>query len=99
MRNMTIRLRTRRDLSEVLRNGQSPAWKIARKAEPRIGRVEIVKFDGTEMIAAKYEPATSERRSDGRLIVRFSDGRIVPCEIKFPSRNPLRYISDLKRGK
>ena len=96
MRYLTLRLRTRRDLSEVLRNGESPAWKIGRKAEPKIEKVEIVKFDGTEMIKAKFDPAASKRRADGRLIVRFTQGRIVPCKIKFPSRNPLRYIPDHK---
>jgi|HubBroStandDraft_6_1064221.scaffolds.fasta_scaffold859866_1 hypothetical protein len=89
----TLRLRTRHDLLELLADGQSPAWKIAKDKEQRIGEVHIVNWRGTQRIEATFDKATSKRRDrDGRLIVGFSNARIVNCDVKFSSRNSVRYL-------
>jgi hypothetical protein len=92
MPKLTLQIRTRDNLAELLTAGESPAWKINVKREPSIDRVRIVNFDGTKMIDGKYERARSHRRNDGRLIVCFSDARIVNCRVSFDGRNPVRYL-------
>lgn len=88
---LTLQVRTHNNLLDLLALGESPAWKIDRKKEPKLAAVHIVNWIGTQRIEGTYDRATSERRKDGRLIVRFTDGRIVNCKVRF-SRNPIRYI-------
>jgi len=80
------------DLRVLLAKEESPAWVIAEGNEPRITHVQIVNFDGTQMIEGIFDRNGSQRRDDGRLVVRFLDGRIVNCRVQFDSRNPVRYI-------
>ena len=91
----TLQLRTEHDLLYLLARGESPAWKVDKKQEPKIVAVQIVNWGGTQRIEATYDRAGSERRmEDGRLIVRFSDARIVNCNVTFKGRNPIRYLRD-----
>lgn len=88
-----LQLRTRRDLRKVLGDGESPAWRVGRKAAQRVTRVRIVNFDGTQMIEGEFDRG-SERQPDGRLIVRFLNGRLADCHVAFDSQNPVRYPAD-----
>jgi hypothetical protein len=90
-RLVTVRLRTKNDLPTLLQNGESPAWRIAHKREVTIAMVEIVRFDGTQMIVGRFDPNGSWREKSGRLVVRFTGGRIAPCDVEFRSRNPVGY--------
>ena len=91
MPKLTLQVRTRKNLLDLLARGESPAWVVAPDREPLLTHVEIVNFDGTQMIQGVYDRSGSTRRDDGRLIVRFLDGHIVNCRVEFAGRNPVRF--------
>ena len=85
----TLRVRTDDDLLQVLAQQASTSWVVAKGMETEIAQVEIVNFAGTQMIEGDFDPA-SERESNGRLVARFTNGRIVNCQIDFgKSQNPV----------
>lgn len=92
MPRLILQVRTGDDLRELLAGEESPAWVIADDNEPHLTHVQIVNFEGTQMIEGVFDRNGSRRREDGRLIVRFLDGRIVNCRVEFDGRNPVRYI-------
>ena len=57
-----------------------------------VTHIQIVNFEGTQMIEGVFDRNGSARRSDDRLILRFLDGRIVNCNVHFDAQNPVRYI-------
>ncbi len=90
MPKLTIQVRTRDNLLELLSKGESPAWVIAADKERDLTNVQVVNWDGTQMINAIFDPA-SERREDGRLILRFFDASIINCDVDF-DQNPVKYV-------
>jgi hypothetical protein len=44
------------------------------------------------MIQGVYDRTGSEHRGDGRLVIRFLDGRIMNCKVDFSGQNPVRHI-------
>lgn len=92
MPRLTLQVRTDDDLRELLTAQESPAWVVAEDKESHITHVQIVNFAGTQMIEGVFDRNGSQRRDDGRLVVRFLDGRIVNCRMEFDGRNPVRYI-------
>lgn len=93
MPRLIIQVRTRNNLSDLLAKGESPAWVVAKKREAQITNVQVVSFEGTQMIEGGYDRAGSRRQADGRLIIRFFDGRIANCSIVFQGQNPVHYIT------
>ena len=91
MPKLTVQVRARDNLMKLLAAGESPAWVISADKEPLLTNVQVVNWDGTQRIKAVYDPASS-RREDGRLVLRFFDGRIVNCDVQFDGQNPVRYI-------
>jgi hypothetical protein len=89
---ITPQVRTNNNLLGLPARGESPAWVVSPKKEPKIAVVHVVNWDGSQRIEAAYDRAKSERRDDGRLIVRFSDARIMNCKVRF-TQNPVRYIN------
>lgn len=95
MPKLILRLRTHHDLREILATGESPAWRIAQEKVDQITDVEIVAFDGKQMIEGVFDRNASYRREDdGRVVVKFLDGRIVNGHSQFPSRNPVQYLEE-----
>jgi hypothetical protein len=92
MPKLTVQVRTRDDLRELLAHGESPAWVISEERQKQITHVQIVNFEGTQMIEGVFDRNGSVRRDDGRLIVRFLDGRIVNRDVRFDGQNPVRYF-------
>lgn len=92
MANLTLQLRTRDNLLELLAAGQSHAWVVGADSESRITHVQIVNFEGTQMIEGEYNRTASHRREDGRLVVAFRDAHIVNCEVNFDGQNPVRLL-------
>jgi hypothetical protein len=92
MPKLTVQVRTRDDLRELLATGASPAWVIAEDREQFITHVQIANFDGTQMIEGVFDRHGSQRRDDGRLVLRFLDGKIVNCALAFDAQNPVRYF-------
>ncbi len=89
---LTVQVRTNDDLRKLLAAEESPAWVISAEREQSVTHVQIVNFEGTQMIEGVLDRSRSLRREDGRLVVRFLDGRIVNCNVQFDGRNPVRYI-------
>jgi hypothetical protein len=92
MEEFALQLRTRNELGAILRHGESPAWTISRKKQPRLATIRIVNFAGTEMIEGRFDPERSHRRPDGRLVVAFTRAHIRECVVSFDTRNPVRYV-------
>jgi hypothetical protein len=77
---------------DLLAAGESPAWVVAEEREAKLTHVQVVNFDGTQMIEGVYDRTGSKRREDSRLILRFLDGHIVNCQVRFDGQNPVRFL-------
>ena len=91
MAKLTVQVRTGDHLLDLLANGESPAWIIASDKESEITNVQVVNWNGTQMIEGVFDP-DSPRREDGRLVLRFFDACIMNCDVSFDGQNPVRYI-------
>lgn len=91
MPKLTIQVRTHDNLLELLAKGESPAWVVAAEKQSILTNVQVVNWDGTQMIQGVFDPS-STRREDGRLVIQFFDASIVNCNIKF-DQNPVRYLN------
>jgi hypothetical protein len=91
MPKLTVQVRTHDDLRGLLAAGESPAWVIVEERQQQITHVQVVNFEARQMIEGVFDRPASTRRDDGRLVLRFLDGRIVNCRIQFDGQNPVRY--------
>jgi hypothetical protein len=89
---LAVEVRTHDDLRDLLARGESPAWVIEEDRQQQITHVQIVNFEGTQMIDGAFDRNASGRRDDGCFVLRFLDGRIVNCRVQFDGQNPVRYI-------
>jgi hypothetical protein len=97
MPKLTLQVRTRDNLLELLAQNQTSAWKVAKYRVQQITHVQVVNFEGTQMIEGIFERNASyyqDPPNNNRLVVKFLDGRIVNCNVQFESDNPVRYIDD-----
>jgi hypothetical protein len=92
MAKLTVQVRTNDDLLQLLSANESAAWVIAQGKESDITHVQIVNFNGTQMIEGIFDRNESLRNANGRLVLRFMDGRIVNSAVTFDGQNPVRYI-------
>lgn len=70
MPKLTVQVRTRDDLREVLATGESPAWVLAEDKLQLVTHVQIVNFEGTQIIEGVFDRQASCRREDSRLVVQ-----------------------------
>ena len=96
---LTLRLRTKNDLMELLQVGTSGAWKVAKDKEKQIYRVQIFNWDGSMMLEAAHNVSNSFRRSeDNRLVVALDseDAKIIKCDPPFQwvGQNPVNYVNE-----
>ncbi|MEW6499818.1 MAG: hypothetical protein AB1589_46245, partial [Cyanobacteriota bacterium] len=94
MSKFIVQVRTRNNLLELLAKEESQAWIIAEDKIQQITHVQIVNFEGTQMIEGIFDQSTSWRRDDNRLVLKFQQGRIVNCQVKFDGQNPVRYLEE-----
>jgi hypothetical protein len=92
MRLPWLQVRTHDNLLELLAQSESAAWVVAKEKIEKVAHVQVVNFEGTQMIDAVFDRNASYRRDDGRLVVKFLDGRIINCNVQFDGQNPVRYI-------
>jgi hypothetical protein len=92
MGKLILQLRTQDNLLDLLAKSESAAWVVAEDRIQKITHIQIVNFSGTQMIEGVFDRSASYRREDGRLVVKFLDGRIVNCDVQFVGQNPVRYI-------
>lgn len=97
MPKLTLQVRTRDNLLELLAQNQTGYWIVARNRISQITHVQVVNWDGTQMIEAVFDRNVSHYEdppNEKRLLVKFLDGRIVNCNIQFNAQQPVRYIED-----
>ena len=94
MSKFIVQVRTRNNLLELLAKEESQAWVIAEDKVQQITHVQIVNFEGTQMIEGIFDRSASWRRDDNRLVLKFSQGRIVNFQVKFDGQNPVRYLEE-----
>jgi len=92
MAKLTLQVRTEDNLLGLLAKSESLAWVVAEDKVQKITHVQVVNFSGTQMIEGVFDRSASFRREDGRLVVKFLDGRIINCDVQFVGQNPVRYI-------
>ncbi len=92
MPKLMLQVRTHDNLLELLAQSESAAWVVAEEKVETITHVQVVNFEGTQMIEAIFDRNASYRRDDGRLVIKFLDGHIVNCSVQFDGQNPVRYI-------
>lgn len=84
MPKYTLRVRTGDNLLELLAQNQTGDWIVARSKIEQITHVQVVNWDGTQMIEGVFDRNASyylDAPNDNRLLVKFLDGRIVNCNI------------------
>jgi hypothetical protein len=97
MPKLILQVRTRDNLLELLAQNQTSAWKVGRETIKQITHVHVVNFEGTQRIEGVFDRNAScyqEPPNDDRLVVKFLDGRIVNCNVKFIGENPVKYIQE-----
>ncbi|MBN3950497.1 MAG: hypothetical protein HWQ38_30140 [Nostoc sp. NMS7] len=92
MSKLILQVRTKDNLLDLLAKSESAAWIVADDKVQKITHVQVVNFPGTQMIEGIFDKNNSYRLDDGRLVLKFSDGRIVNCSIQFNAQNPVHYI-------
>lgn len=91
---MILQIRTKDNLEDLLRHGNSPSWVVSEGKVNDIEKVEIYQFDGKRVLKADFDKSLSSRTESGRLIVAFSNGTIEECEHKWIGQNPIKYVRD-----
>jgi len=97
MPKLTLQVRTRDNLLELLAKNETGDWKVGKERIHHITHVQVVHFDGMQMIEGVFDRNASYYLAppkDDRLLVKFLDGRIVNCKVQFTSDNPVHYISE-----
>lgn len=92
MAKLILQVRTEDNLLELLAKSESMAWVVAEDKVQKITHIQVVNFSGTQMIEGVFDRSASYRREDGRLVVKFLDGRIINRDVQFVGQNPVRYI-------
>jgi len=84
MGKLTVQVRTRDNLLDLLAQGQSPAWIIGKERDREITHVHVVNWDGTQRLEGIYDPASYRVQDDPRrLVLKFVDAHIVNCAVDF----------------
>ena len=97
MAKLTLQVRTRDNLLELLAKNQTGDWIVAKEKTHHITHVQVVNWGGTQRIEGVFDRNDSYYLAPpkaNRLLVKFMDGRIVNCNVQFTSDNPVRYISE-----
>ena len=90
---MILQIRTKDNLADLKRHGNSPSWVISESRINLIESVEIYQFDGKRVLKGIFNKNNSYRNADGRLVVAFSNGIIEDCDFKWIGQNPIKYNS------
>jgi len=90
---MILKIRTKDNLQELIRHGNSPSWVISESKIQHIKNVEIYQFDGKKVIKGKFDITKSSRTESGRLIVGFNEATIEDSNYKWIGQNPIKYES------
>lgn len=96
MSKLTVRVRTRDDLTQLLKEGGSCCWKIGKFREPNLDKVEVYNWDGSLVIKGEYDSTTRKRNEDNRLYLGFKNAKIetVNPPLKWHGQNPVNYVED-----
>lgn len=96
MPKLTLQIRTHDNLLELLAKNESGAWIIGKDRVEQITHIQVVSFDGTQMIEGIFDRNASHYiviEKKNRLVIKFLDGKIVNCNVKFDNpRTPVRYF-------
>ncbi|MDJ0572726.1 MAG: hypothetical protein QNJ53_27310 [Pleurocapsa sp. MO_192.B19] len=92
MSKLTLQVRTNNNLLELLSKESSGNWVIAKDKIQQITHIQVVNFEGTQMIKGIFDRNASQYVDDKRLIIKFLDGCIINCNVEFNGQNPVRYV-------
>ncbi|MBE9044906.1 hypothetical protein IQ255_10890 [Pleurocapsales cyanobacterium LEGE 10410] len=95
MAKVTLQVRTRNNLLELLAKNESGAWVVGKNRVEQITHIQVVNFEGTQMIEGIFDRHSSfytDEFGQDRLVIKFLDGRIVNCNVEFNGENPVRYV-------
>ena len=93
MNSLNLKVRTRLSLMNILINENTPAWVIAREKFNLINKIEVHNFEGSIKIQGDFDNQRSYFREDGRLVVYFTNGKIVKTNERWNGQNPVQYFT------
>jgi hypothetical protein len=97
MPKLTLQVRTRDNLLELLAKNETGNWKVGKERIHQITHVQVLNWGGTQMIEGIFDRNASYYLAppeDDRLLVKFLDGRIVNCKVKVGDPFAFRYIEE-----
>lgn len=96
MSKLTVRVRTKDDLIQLLQQGGSGWWKLDKFREENLTNIEVYNWDGSLVIKAEYEAQISQRNENNRLYLGFKNAKIetVNPPLKWQGRNPVNYVEE-----
>ena len=97
MPKLTLQVRTRGNLLELLAKNETGDWKVGKERIHHITHIQVVHFDGMQMIEGVFDRNASYYLAppkNDRLLVKFLDGRIVNCKVKVGDPYALRYLEE-----
>lgn len=96
MSKLTVRVRTKKDLTQLLKQGGSGWWTIAKFRDENLTNIEVYNWDGSLVIKAEYDDKISQRNENNKLYLGFKNPKIevVNPPLKWQGRNPVNYVED-----
>jgi hypothetical protein len=96
MSKLTVRVRTKKDLTQLLKQGGSGWWTIASHRDANLAQIEVYNWDGSLVIKAEYDSQISKRNENNKLYLGFKNAKIetVNPPLKWQGRNPVNYVED-----
>lgn len=96
MSKLTVRVRTKKDLTQLLKQGGSGWWTIAKFRDENLTNIEVYNWDGSLVIKAEYDNKISQRNENNKLYLGFRNAKIetVNPPLKWQGRNPVNYVED-----
>jgi hypothetical protein len=88
---MIIKIRTKDNLVDLLKEGISHAWRINTGRLKNITNVEIYDFSGKAKIVGTYDHKNTKILKNGRVAVAFKDARIEQADFKWIGQYPIKY--------
>ncbi len=97
---MIINIRTKDNLGDLLKAGQSGNWVVSAEkqfeaAASENTQVKVYSWDGTMVLTGDYDPARSVRTAAGRLIIGIAHGRIVASAAEWPWQSSRVYTQEV----
>jgi hypothetical protein len=91
---MIIKIRTKDNLVELLKNGITYSWKISQWRLDHIKEVHIYDFSGKAKIKGNFDIKNTKLLENGRVAIAFNNAVIEPSDYSWVGQNPIKFESN-----